>query len=409
MPEIKVLHCFNQYLNITENWMYRMIRYLPGVHNIILSGEFLKNNFYEPSFEYILKPKHSIKQIYLELDKLRQQFKKNPLNYLLFRIAYHSVNFLNKNNKYNHNYNLVSQLQQKGIHLIHSHFSFVGWDALFFAKALKVPHIISFYGFDYENLPHTKPIWKERYQQLFREVEYFICEGSFGASILIKNGCNPQKVKVARLGVNTEEIDFIKRDKKADELKLIQIASFTEKKGHKFTIDAFMKALVDCPNMSLTFVGRGNKDIIAQINGLIKKNKLEDKINIIQGIDFSQLHNFLADFDVFIHPSCYTDELDCEGGAPIVLLDAQATGMPVISTRHCDIPDEVIHEKTGLLSSEKDVDSIAQNIKTFYTMNLESYKKFSINARKHIEDNFNSKKNSAKLADLYAELLKSRK
>ena len=44
--------------------------------------------------------------------------------------------------------------------------------------------------------------------------------------------------------------------------------------------------------------------------------------------------------------------MDCEGGAPIVLLDAQATGLPIISTKHCDIPDEVSHKKSHFFISK---------------------------------------------------------
>ncbi len=62
-------------------------------------------------------------------------------------------------------------------------------------------------------------------------------------------------------------------------------------------------------------------------------------------------------------PVATLKDMDCEGGAPVVLLDAQATGMPVISTTHCDIPDEVVHGETGLLSPEKDVGALAELIK----------------------------------------------
>ena len=63
-------------------------------------------------------------------------------------------------------------------------------------------------------------------------------------------------------------------------------------------------------------------------------------------------------YHVFIQPSCYTATRDCEGGAPLVLLNAQATGMPVITTTHCDIPDEVIHNETGLLTAERDIEGL---------------------------------------------------
>ncbi len=71
------------------------------------------------------------------------------------------------------------------------------------------------------------------------------------------------------------------------------------------------------------------------------------KITFIDSINFEKLHEFMKNYQVFIHPSCYTDQRDCEGGAPIAILDAQATGMPVISTTHCDIPDEVIDKMVG--------------------------------------------------------------
>ena len=137
-------------------------------------------------------------------------------------------------------------------------------------------------------------------------------------------------------------------------MKLVQIASFTEKKGHIYTVKAFAKALNTCPNLALTLVGDDREPIVKkQILDYIQKKHLEKKIKILDFVDFSRLYEFLKDFQVFIHPSCYAKDKDCEGGAPIILLDAQATGMPVISTTHCDIPSEVIHNKTGLAKPRK--------------------------------------------------------
>ena len=87
------------------------------------------------------------------------------------------------------------------------------------------------------------------------------------------------------------------------------------------------------------------------------------------------------------------------------MLDAQATGMPVISTTHCDISDEVIHAKTGFLSLEKDVDSLAEHIGLFYKMNNENYQKYARQARDHIEQAFNITNNAAGLLQVYNKVL----
>ncbi len=90
-----------------------------------------------------------------------------------------------------------------------------------------------------------------------------------------------------------------------------------------------------------------------------------------------------------------------------MLLDAQATGMPVISTTHCDIPDEVRHNETGLLSPEKDIEALAQSIKRFYEMDDIQYHKFSQAARKHMELHYDVVNNSKELAAVYRKLAES--
>jgi colanic acid/amylovoran biosynthesis glycosyltransferase len=122
-------------------------------------------------------------------------------------------------------------------------------------------------------------------------------------------------------------------------------------------------------------------------------------------VDPGQLHDLMRDYHVFIHPSCYSQNMDCEGGAPIVLLDAQATGLPVISTTHCDIPDEVSHGLTGLLSPEKDVESLAKSIEIFYHMGQDEYDEFSVRARLHVSRTYDIRSNAKKLRQLYQEII----
>jgi colanic acid/amylovoran biosynthesis glycosyltransferase len=122
---------------------------------------------------------------------------------------------------------------------------------------------------------------------------------------------------------------------------------------------------------------------------------------MIPGLDFLKLHDFMRDYHVFIHPSFRTSTKDCEGGAPIVLLDAQATGMPVISTLHCDIPQEVVHGSTGLLVPERDVDGLAAAITRFYEMDQLEYDGFASKARSHVVDQFDARECAARMADIY--------
>ena len=96
---------------------------------------------------------------------------------------------------------------------------------------------------------------------------------------------------------------------------------------------------------------------------------------------------------------------NCEGGAPIILLEAQATGMPVISTTHCDIPNEVIHNETGLLCEEKNIIELSKLIETFYLMEQLEYNSMQDRARQNIENRFNILQNAESLYQVYKEVV----
>ena len=273
-----------------------------------------------------------------------------------------------------------------------------GWEWLNVIQKAKIPYVISFYGFDYEKLPFTKPIYEGRYRKIFQKVDKIIVEGEHGKNILIKKGCPAEKIAIIRLGINPDQIEFIHRKKAKANLKLIQIADFAEKKGHIYTVHAFAEALKSCPNMHLTLAG-GERDpgLKSQIKKEILNLNLSKYITIRDRIPLESLYKELESYHVFIHPSCYAANKDCEGGAPVVLLDAQATGMPIISTTHCDIPDEVIHTQTGLLCSEKNIMELTQLIQTFYDMDQLSFDQFSARAREHIKTNFDITQNAKKV------------
>jgi colanic acid/amylovoran biosynthesis glycosyltransferase len=219
-------------------------------------------------------------------------------------------------------------------------------------------------------------------------------------------GCPEHKVKVVHLGVDVAQIPTHQRTKRRSELNLVQIARFTDKKGHDITVKSFAKALRACPHMTLTLVGKDADGIRARLEGFVVEQGLSRHIRFIDSIDYSQLYSFLQDFHVFIHPSRYGKHRDSEGGAPIVLLDAQATGMPVLSTFHCDIPDEVINGQTGILVGEDAVDDLADAIQRFYEMDEPEYRDFGRRARSHVEQHYQAPQCSAELKRAYELLLR---
>lgn len=395
MHKLKVLHLFNEYLPQTENWAYNLMAALPDCEIHIGAKEYLKNNFYHRQFRFA-------DHLAGAFDQMDKRLDKNNFSNHLKKVVLRTMPFLFGNLEKS----LVAYGKQEKIQVVHAHFADIGWHFKNVAKQLDVPFFVSFYGWDYEKLPHVKPEFKNHFKELFKCVDKFICEGRHGASILAAHGCPEAKIDIVPLGIQPNQIDFISRVKAPNQLKLVQIASFTEKKGHQYAVEAIHQIKSKCPNIQLTFIGNDNElKRREKLEQYVLDLELSEHIHFLPAIDYEDLYSKLGEYDVFIHPSCYAADLDCEGGAPVVLLDAQATGMPVISTTHCDIPDEVIHQKTGLLSPEKNTEKLVQSIKFFYQMDNEAYQKFARDARSHMEKNYTISDNALLLKDLYDKII----
>ena len=274
------------------------------------------------------------------------------------------------------------------------------------AKRSELPFVVSFYGYDYEQLPHRKPVYKKRYRALFDHAEVLITEGPHGASILENMGCPPEKIRIVPLGVDVANIPFYKREKQAGSLHLLQAATFTEKKGYTYTIQALASLKEECPNIRLSLLGeKKDLSLVRELEDLIARADLEDRVQFLPFVSPTEFHEYLKNFDVFIHPSCYAQDRDCEGGAPVVLLDAQATGMPVITTRHCDIPSRIVEGKTAWLAAEKDIPQIAEGIRYFYNMESETYAEYTDNARRFVAEHFPIEAGGRTLAKVYSDLI----
>ena len=107
---------------------------------------------------------------------------------------------------------------------------------------------------------------------------------------------------------------------------------------------------------------------------------------------------------VYLAPSIVASDGDCEGGAPVGLIEMAATGMPVVSTRHCDIPEVIEDGVGGLLADEGDVDGLVAHLRELVAA-PDRWLDRARAARARIEEHYDLRRQSAKLAEIYRSLL----
>lgn len=296
-------------------------------------------------------------------------------------------------------------LARHGARVLHAHFGYTGWYALPVKRRTGLPLVTTFYGEDASRLPHTAT-WRERYAELFAEGDRFLVEGPALAEGLAKLGCPREKIAVQPIGIVPGRYRFRAREPRADgSVRLLFCASFREKKGLRYALEALALARREDPRLTLRVGGDGPGRAAAE--SLVAGLGLADAVSFLGFLRHEALLAELDDADLFIQPSVTAADGDSEGGAPTTLLEAQACGLPVLATRHADIPFVVPDGESGLLCPERDAEALARNLLALAKA-PERWAPMGAAGREHVERFHDVDRETARLEDLYRSLAEER-
>lgn len=302
---------------------------------------------------------------------------------------------------------LVEQAKLCNAQVLHSHFGNVGWANLEAAKQARLKHVVTFYGQDVNYLPTQNPRWYKRYQSLFAQIDCILCEGFHMAKCVIALGCPEDKVRVHHLGVRVDEIAFKSRVWTPGEpLRVLIAASFREKKGIPYALEALGRMQHDVP-LAITIIGDATAEARSQaekqkILAIIEKYNLQSKVRLLGYQPHTVLFEEAYKHHIFLSPSVTATDGDTEGGAPVVIIEMAATGISIVSTLHCDIPELVQNGVTGLLAKERDVDGLAHHLK-WLIAHPEQWAKMLDAARRHVAIEYDARIQGERLAAIYQE------
>lgn len=221
------------------------------------------------------------------------------------------------------------------------------------------------------------------YKRSFKGLDLILPISQLWKDKLISWGVHPDKLHIIRMGINIEEFSF--HPKVIDfkrKVKILTVGRFVEKKGTEYLIRAMQK--ID--GAELNIIGDGIKS--EQYKELVDTLALTNKVFFKGEMSSTEIYQHLRDSDVFCLPSVTAKNGDMEG-IPVALMEAMASGTLVISTYHSGIPELIIDKQTGMLCEEKNIDDIVIALKSLPALDLDN---MLINARRHIELEFDNKK-----------------
>jgi len=310
--------------------------------------------------------------------------------------------------KWRQNRLLRNCIRETGAQVLHSHFGDRGWSNVAQAAKTGLKHVVTFYGYDVSRLPQIDPGWRERYRTLFETADLFLCEGPYLRNSLVKLGWPAEKAKVHHLGANLQTIDFKLRNWEPGEpLRVLIAGSFVEKKGIPIAIEALGR-IKDRVELEITIIGDANpqersKTEKGRILDALNRNGLERHTRLLGYQPYSVLLAEGYRSHLFLSPSIVASDGDSEGGAPVSIIEMAASGMPVVSSTHCDIPEVLEDGVTGLLADEGDVDGLVQRL-DWLLDHPDEWARIGSAARHYTEQEFDARTQGKRLAQHYQSL-----
>lgn len=295
----------------------------------------------------------------------------------------------------------VIHFLDKEFDIIHCHFGpngIIGIQLKNIGVSGKV--VTTFHGYDMSLFISDRG--ENVYKKLFLQCDLCMPISNCWKKKLIQLGCNENKIMVHRMGIDLEKFQYSERKIQPERpIKILTLGRLVEKKGHECVIKAVAEVIAKHKNIIYMIAGDG--PLRNKLEYLVAELKIKNHVRFLGTVEQDEALKLYQQAHFLILHGVTPSNGEQEG-IPVVLMEAQAVGLPVISTYHSGIPELVEDGKTGFLIPEKDVDALAEKLE-YLIEHPEIWPKTGRAGREFIEKHYDIKKLNKRLVQIYKGLL----
>lgn len=258
-----------------------------------------------------------------------------------------------------HPYDMPERLRADAPDLVHIYY---GHKAVRFLGMLKDwggPWIVSFHGVDAAKFL-DQPGYLDQLREVFATAQLVLARSQSLLDRLASLGCPPEKLRLNRTPIPLEHLAVSPRTPPQDGgWRLVQACRLIPKKGILTALHALQTVVKSHPRLRYILCGDGPQT--EEIRALAARLGIAENVEIKGWLKPDALQSEYQAAHLFLHPSELTPDADQEG-IPNSMLEAMATGLPVVATHHGGIPEAVTSGHDGLLVPERSPDQLAKAI-----------------------------------------------
>lgn len=294
----------------------------------------------------------------------------------------------------------IMNFPKESYDVLHAHFGANGRRAAILRRIgyLPNPLITTFHTGRLQRYHKTYP---KNYFKIVHEESSVLTVGTqFMRKMLLSTGAPVEKVVKLPMPVNVTDFQY-RPPCPGKLLKFITVARLVGWKGHRFAIEALRQFNNINLDWVYTIVGAGIEE--ARLKEQVAEYGLASKVHFVGAQTSEAVYQLLNEHDILLHPAIEENGVETQG---VALIEAAAVGLPIIAFDSGGIPDTVIHEQTGLLLPQRDVDAMVRAMEALRKQ-PELMQCLSKAAHEHVLRNFNSVEIEAHRMELYHSLLKT--
>jgi glycosyltransferase involved in cell wall biosynthesis len=253
--------------------------------------------------------------------------------------------------------------------VMHGHWVVPGGFMGLLARGGRLPLVISLHGSDvYVAERHRIARWAA-HEAFTRAAWVTACSADL-RDRAIALGAAAERSEVLPYGVDTARFSPAPEGRSAARQKLghdggsplvFTAGRLVRKKGFEYLIEAAARLAPRWPALRVAIAGDG--DLNAELRQRARDAGVAGTIQFLGAVPQSDMPAWLSAADVVAVPSVRDDEGNVDG-LPNVVMEALASGTPLVSTTAGGIGSVVQHGRSGLLVPERDVDALASAIET---------------------------------------------
>ncbi len=300
---------------------------------------------------------------------------------------------------------VIKALERCPADLMHVYFGHTGVHLLPFIKNWSQPTVVSFHGMDIQSRPH-QPGYDAMMRELLQVLPLVLARSKSLFEALENWGCPREKLRLNRTGIPLDAFPYVPRTTPEDGRWIfVQACRLIAKKGLRTALEAFAQFRGFNPNARFIIAGDG--PLRDELSGMAAHLGVSDAVELRGFLDQEALAKLYAEAHIFVHPSEMTSDQNQEG-VPNSMLEAMATGLPVLATRHGGIPEAVNDGVSGLLCPERDADALMQAMFRF-TEHPEHLESMGRHAAETVREEFSQQSAIQRLEAIYDEALAMKK